>query len=80
MVTKATMSKKGKKREIEALERDDSDSYSKFKDFEDRRYVGMKNNRSRKWHYEPADWIEKTTAQEEWEFSYKNKRREGHRT
>ncbi|MEA9357238.1 hypothetical protein SHI21_13520 [Bacteriovorax sp. PP10] len=80
MVAKAAMSKKGNKRETKALERDYADSYSKFKEFEDRRYAGMKNSRSRKWHYEPADWIEKTIAQEEWEINYKNQSGEGCRT
>lgn len=67
MVRKATISKKGNKREIRDLERDYTDSYSKFREFEDRRYAELKNNRSRKWHYDPAEWIEKNIAQEEWE-------------
>jgi hypothetical protein len=73
------MSKKDKRREIKALERDYPNSYNKYKESEDRRYAGMKNSKSRKWYHEPSDWIEKTTAQEEWEINYKNKRREGHR-
>lgn len=76
MVSKATMSKKGNKRETRGLEQDYTDTYSKFKDFEDRRYAGMKKGKSRKWQYDPVDW--EKAAQEEWEINYKIKRRAGH--
>lgn len=43
-----------------ALEKDLSATYDKFKEFEGRRYTGMKIGRGHKWHYDPGIWQEKS--------------------
>ena len=47
--------RKGKrvsKAETAALERDNVETYNSFKEFEGRRYTGMKIGRAHKWHYD----------------------------
>jgi hypothetical protein len=66
------------KAEAEALERDNADTYNSFKEFEGRRYTGMKIGRGHKWHYDPGVWTEKKITPDEWEVNYSvTKRRAG---
>jgi hypothetical protein len=53
-------------------------AYDRFKEFEGKRYTGMKVGRGHKWQYDPGEWTEKKITPDEWEFSYAvTKRRRG---
>jgi hypothetical protein len=53
-------------------------SYDQLKEFEGRRYTGMKVGRRHRWHYDPGDWTEKKVTPDRWEFHYAvRKRRAG---
>jgi hypothetical protein len=70
--------KRATKVESEALERDNAETYDRFKEFEGRRYTGMKIGRGHKWHYDPGVWSEKKITPDEWEVNYSvTKRRAG---
>ena len=54
-------------------------AYDQFKEFEGKRYTGMKVGRRHKWKYEPGEWTEKKVTPDRWEFEYAvKKRRAGH--
>ena len=64
--------------ETAALERDNAETYNRFKEFEGRRYTGMKIGRGHKWHYDQGVWNEKKITPDEWEVNYSvTKRRAG---
>ena len=66
------------KAETAALERDNAETYNRFKEFEGRRYTGMKVGRGHKWHYDPGVWTEKKITPDQWEVNYSvTKRRAG---
>ena len=66
------------KAESAALERDNVETYNRFKEFEGRRYTGMKIGRGHKWHYDTGVWSEKKITPDEWEINYSvTKRRAG---
>ena len=66
------------KAENAALERDNAETYNRFKEFEGRRYTGMKIGRGHKWHYDQGVWTEKKVTPDEWEVNYSvTKRRAG---
>src|ERR671924_198325 len=74
----ATTRKRVTKAETAALERDNAETYNKFKEFEGQRYTGMKIGRTHKWYYDPGVWKEKKITPEEWEVNYTvTKRRAG---
>jgi hypothetical protein len=53
-------------------------TYNEFKEFEGKRYTGMKVGRSHKWYYDKGEWREKKVTPDEWTFSYAvTKRRAG---
>jgi hypothetical protein len=53
-------------------------SYNEFKEYEGRRYTGMKIGRSHKWHYDPGDWKETKITPDLWQIGYAvTKRRAG---
>lgn len=53
-------------------------TYNAFKEFEGRRYTGMKIGRGHKWHYDSGEWKEAKVTPDKWEFSYAvNKKRHG---
>jgi hypothetical protein len=59
--------------------KDISKTYNQYKDFEGRKYTGMKVGRSHKWYYDKGEWREKKITPDKWEFSYAvTKRRAGH--
>jgi len=66
------------KAETAALERDNAETYNKFKEFEGRRYTGMKIGRGHKWYYDQGIWSEKKITPDEWQINYSvTKRRAG---
>jgi hypothetical protein len=57
---------------------DPSVSYDEFKEYEGRKYTGMKIGRSHKWYYDQGEWREKKITPDLWQISYAvTKRRAG---
>jgi len=57
---------------------DESVSYDEFKEYEGRRYTGMKVGRSHKWYYDQGEWKEKKVTPDLWQITYAvTKRRAG---
>ena len=53
-----------------------SKDYNEYKEFEGRKYTGMKVGGTHQWYYERGEWREKKIAPDKWEFTYAtNKRR-----
>ncbi|WED43667.1 hypothetical protein [Legionella cardiaca] len=60
-------------------EEDIAQSYNKFKEFEGKRYTGMKVGRSHYWIYDAGQWKETKVTPDLWEINYAvTKRRKGH--
>jgi hypothetical protein len=53
-----------------ALERDKAETYNRFKEFEGRRYTGMKIGRAHKWYYDQGVWNGKRVTPDEWQIDY----------
>src|ERR1041384_4342382 len=52
--------------------------YNKFKEFEGKKYTGMKVGRTHKWFYDKGEWKEKKLTPDKWQFNYSvTKRRAG---
>ena len=73
---------KGKARashgEKQSLNDDVAATYDAFKEFEGRRYTGMRVGRGHKWNYDPGVWTEKKVTPDQWEIHYAvTKRRVG---
>lgn len=47
-----------------------SKSYNEFKEFQGKKYTGMKIGRSHHWDYEQGDWKEKKQTPDLWVFNY----------
>jgi hypothetical protein len=55
------------------------DKYNKLKEFEGKKYTGMKIGRTHKWYYDKGEWKEKKLTPDKWQFSYNvTKRRAGY--
>jgi hypothetical protein len=53
-------------------------AYDAAKQFEGKRYTGMKVGRSHRWKYDAGDWSERKVTPDEWTFHYEvHKRRAG---
>src|SRR5262245_28813753 len=79
MAAKAKSAGSKTKQFPKANEEDVAASYEAFKEFEGKRYTGMKVGRSHKWYYEKGEWKEKKITPDEWEIHYSvKKRRAGH--
>src|SRR6185436_14775878 len=53
--------------------------YDQFKEFQGKRYTGMKVGRRHKWRYDAGEWNETKVTPDKWEFRFAvNKRRAGH--
>ena len=53
-------------------------SYNEFKEYEGRKYTGMKIGRSHKWYYDKGEWKEKKITPDQWQIHYAvTKRRAG---
>ena len=73
---KSAKSKPAKKKEPK---KDLAKTYNEFKEFEGKKYTGMKVGRSHKWNYDPGVWTEKKVTPDDWEINFAvNKRRAGH--
>lgn len=59
-------------------EKDIAAHYNEFKEFEGKKYQGMKIGRAHKWHYDKGEWKEKKITPDLWNISYAvTKRRAG---
>ena len=66
------------KRSTNKARSDPAVSYNEFKEYEGRRYTGMKIGRSHKWYYDPGEWKETKITPDLWRVSYAvTKRRAG---
>ena len=62
----------------QTLKDDVAATYNAFKEFEGRRYTGMRVGRGHKWNYDPGVWTEKKVTPDQWEIRYAvTKRRVG---
>src|SRR5215208_3846892 len=53
-----------------------SKGYNEYKEFEGRKYTGMRVGGTHQWYYDKGEWKEKKIAPDKWEFTYAtNKRR-----
>src|SRR5918995_2173414 len=60
------------------IKKDFSKSYNQFKEFEGKKYTGMKVGRTHKWYYDKGEWKEKKITPDKWQFTYNApKRRAG---
>ena len=60
------------------IKKDISKSYNQIKEFEGKKYTGMKVGRTHKWYYDKGEWKEKKLTPDKWQFSYTvTKRRSG---
>jgi hypothetical protein len=60
------------------IDREVAGTYDAFKEFEGRRYTGMRVGRGHKWNYDPGVWTEKKVTPDQWEIHYAvTKRRVG---
>src|ERR687898_2146288 len=60
------------------VKKDISKTYNQFKEFEGKKYTGMKVGRTHKWYYDKGEWKEKKVTPDKWQFSYNvTKRRAG---
>ena len=63
-------------RKEKELRKDISKSYNEYKEFEGRKYTGMRVGGTHQWYYDKGEWKEKKIAPDKWEFTYAtNKRR-----
>src|SRR5215208_3648725 len=75
-VGKKIMGLESIKKKDNEIRQDISKGYNEYKEFEGRRYTGMKVGGIHQWNYERGEWREKKTAPDKWEFTYAtNKRR-----
>jgi hypothetical protein len=66
------------KTKSKATSSDPAMSYDEFKQYEGRKYTGMKVGRSHKWYYDQGEWKEKKITPDLWQISYAvTKRRAG---
>ena len=53
-------------------------NYNEFKEYEGRKYTGMKVGRSHKWYYDKGEWKEKKITPDQWDFTFSvDKKRAG---
>ena len=50
--------------------RNSMSTYNEFKEFEGKKYTGMKVGRSHKWYYDKGEWKEKKITPDQWEFNF----------
>jgi hypothetical protein len=52
------------------IKKDISKSYNEFKEFEGKKYSGMKVGGTHKWYYDRGEWKEKKLTPDKWQFTY----------
>jgi hypothetical protein len=68
------------RKEKEIVRKEDiSKAYNEYKEFEGKKYTGMRVGGSHMWYYDKGEWKEKKVAPDKWKFTYAvNKRRAWH--
>jgi hypothetical protein len=70
--------KSTKRTRVNESKSDPGVSYDEFKEYEGRKYTGMKVGRSHKWYYDQGEWRETKMTPDLWQVSYAvTKRRAG---
>jgi hypothetical protein len=63
-------------RENDKIRKDTPTGYNEYKEFQGRKYTGMRVGGTHHWYYDEGEWKEKKIAPDKWEFTYDtNKRR-----
>jgi hypothetical protein len=70
-----TLASAAKHAEKKQPEDDIAATYNEFKEFEGRRYTGVKIGRGHKWYYDKGEWKEKKITPDEWQIHYAVKKR-----
>lgn len=52
------------------IKKDISKTYNELKEFEGKKYTGMKVGGSHMWYYDKGEWKEKKITPDKWEFKY----------
>lgn len=53
-------------------------TYNEYREFQGRKYTGMKVGRSHKWYYDKGEWKEKKVTPDQWDFNFSvDKKRAG---
>ncbi|HYY86785.1 MAG TPA: hypothetical protein VE594_06745 [Nitrososphaeraceae archaeon] len=73
------MRQEGIQKKKNEVRKGNSTSYDQFKEFEGRKYTGMRVGRTHKWYYDKGEWKEKKVTPDKWQFTFNvTKRRAGH--
>ena len=63
-------------RKEQEIKKDILKSYNEYKEFQGRKYTGMRVGGTHHWYYDKGEWKERKVAPDKWEFTYDtNKRR-----
>jgi hypothetical protein len=63
-------------RKNDKIRKDFPTGYNEYKEFQGRKYTGMRVGGTHHWYYDKGEWKEKKIAPDKWEFTYDtNKRR-----
>jgi hypothetical protein len=63
-------------RKEQEIKKDILKGYNEYKEFQGRKYTGMKVGGTHHWYYDEGEWKERKVAPDKWEFTYNtNKRR-----
>jgi len=73
------MRQEGIQKKKNEVRKRNSTSYDQFKEFEGKKYTGMRVGRTHKWYYDKGEWKEKKVTPDKWQFTFNvTKRRAGH--
>ena len=73
------MRQEGIQKKKNEVRKGNSTSYDQFKEFEGKKYTGMRVGRTHKWYYDKGEWKEKKVTPDKWQFTFNvTKRRAGH--
>lgn len=76
--SKAKKTSAKKKSSKDEVKKEVARTYNEFKEFEGKKYTGMKIGRSHKWYYDKGEWKERKITPDKWEVNYAvTKRRAG---
>ncbi len=65
-----TITRIDKKTKNNVVQKEAASTYDEFKEFEGKKYTGMKIGRAHKWRYDQGEWKEKKVTPDKWEFNY----------
>ena len=63
------------RRRDQEVQQDLAQTYNQFKEFEGKKYTGMKVGRGHRWHYDTGFWKETKMTPDLWEFTYAVRKR-----